>query len=82
MVLKKSKIIFTIEESAPNSGIAISINAEVLKENLRLTVYNFGTEDKQVFDYGDREWLLARMKLDNKSIIQAIYNECKLASYL
>ncbi len=80
MVLKKSKMIFTLEENSPNSGIAMSINAEALKENLIPAIYNFGTEDKQVFDYGDREWLLASMKLDNKSIINTIYNKCKLAS--
>lgn len=76
LVFKKSKIIFIIEENSLCSGIASAIKDELIQENLLVPLVFFGIKNAQIFDYGDREWLLTRMGIKKQTIVQAIYKKC------
>ena len=61
-VISKSKKIITLEEHESEIGLGAII--EKLCTQYKVPIYKFGTIDKQIFDYGDRDWLLKKMNLD------------------
>lgn len=74
-VVSKSKKILILEEHESNAGLGAIISR--LCFHNRVPTYQFGTLDRQIFDYGERDWLLAKMNLDIEYLsnkIEAISN--------
>ena len=75
-IINKSKKILTLEEHESNTGLGAIISRLCLQ--YQVSIYQFGTIDKQIFDYGERDWLLKKMNLDIEYLsdkIEIISNE-------
>jgi len=69
-VVSKSKKILILEEHESNVGLGAAISR--ICYQYEVLTYQFGTLDKQVFDYGERDWLLKKMNLDAESLSNKI----------
>lgn len=67
-VLSKSKFLFIIEEHSVNTGLGSVINNLIKINDLKIKTFLIGLKDQQIFDYGDRDWLLAKNRIDLNSI--------------
>ncbi len=75
MVLKESDKIFVVEENSESSGIGSIISNLITKNGLSVRLKILGLENKQLLEYGEREWLLNNTKLDIDSIATKIMEE-------
>ena len=72
MVLKESEKIFVVEENSKSSGMGTIISNLITSHSLTVKLQIFGLENKQLLEYGEREWLLNKVKLDSDSITKKI----------
>ena len=70
-VIYRVKII-VIEESSVSCGFGSIVSNLIGNEDLNIQVKNIGLDDKQIFNYGDRDWLLKTEKLSIDDIIDSI----------
>ena len=77
-IAKISESIFVLEEHSVVGGLSTSISDVLLDNNVSVKFKRFGLPDKQIFEYGDREWLLGKYGLSASKISDSIYK--KLAS--
>jgi transketolase C-terminal domain/subunit len=75
MIIKKSETIFVIEENSESSGIGSIIGNIITTNGLSVRLKVLGLENKQLLEYGEREWLLNNAKLDTNSITTKIIEE-------
>ena len=75
MIIKKSETIFVIEENSESSGIGSIISNLITKNGLSVRLKILGLENKQLLEYGEREWLLNKAELDADSIATKIMEE-------
>lgn len=71
-VLKKIKVILTLEENALTGGLGSMVAELVTDLNLNIKIKRLASEDAQFLKYGNREWFLKLNKLDNDNIIRQI----------
>ena len=71
-VILPSKKIIVIEESSVSCGFGSIVSNLIGNEGLNIQVKNIGLDDKQIFNYGDRDWLLKTEKLSIDDIIDSI----------
>lgn len=73
-IIDASKQLVTIEENSIVGGIG-SIISEILTDNQRnKSLKRIAIDDKQCFDYGSREWLHKKYRIDIDSIVDNIKN--------
>ena len=72
LTTKKIKKIMIIEENAEMGGLSALLSIFFLKYKNKFEVINFSLPNKQIFDYGSREWLLDKYGLSIKKIINKI----------
>ena len=75
MVLKESEKIFVVEENSKSSGMGTIISHLITSHSLPVKLQIFGLENKQLLEYGEREWLINKAKLDSDSITKKIIKE-------
>ena len=69
-IISNYKIILTLEEAFINrGGLDTYILSIINKHNLSDKLYNFGIDDKYIFEIGQREHLHKLNKIDAKNII-------------
>ena len=73
--LKESEKIFVVEENSKSSGMGTIISHLITSHSLPVKLQIFGLENKQLLEYGEREWLINKAKLDSDSITKKIIKE-------
>lgn len=73
-IISKSKCIFVLEEHSVVGGLGSSVSDFITDNHLRSKFYRLGLPDKQIFEYGDRDWLLDFYNLSEEKISNTIYS--------
>ena len=71
-VITRSKSVFVIEEHSVVGGLASSVSDFITDNNLSVLFHRIGLPDKQIFEYGDREWILDLYSLSEEKIYNTI----------
>jgi len=77
-VLKKSNIIITVEEGSVVGGLGTTISEMITRTARTCKLKIIGAPDKQLIEYGDRNWFHKKYGLDIngiKSSVQMFLNE-------
>ena len=77
-VVKNSNLIITVEEGSVIGGLGTSVSEIITKESSTCKLKIIGAPDKQMIEYGDRNWFHKTYGLDIdgiKSIVQNFLNE-------
>ena len=76
----EAKLLITLEEHSINGGIG-SIICEILADNgKRVPVKRFAIQDKDCFQYGDREWMYSYFGLDVGALLSEIMDTLQTIS--
>ena len=71
-VIYSSKKLIVIEENSITCGLGSIVSNILATEGLNISIKTLGLSNKQIFDYGDRDWLIAKEKLAMSDIIESI----------
>jgi transketolase len=67
-LIQDCKTIICIEESSPIGGLCSIVSDIIARESLPARFLPIALDDKQYFDYGERDWLYRQYGLDSDSI--------------
>ena len=74
-VIDKSDSVYTIEEHSLVGGLGSSISDLVIDNKINTHVTRIGLPDKQIFEYGGRDWIHTLYDIDVKKISEKILEE-------
>ena len=67
--------VFVMEEHSAFGGLSSSISSLISEDEMSLSIEKFCLPDSQIFDYGDRSWLLDIHGLSVEKMKRSIYNK-------
>jgi len=76
-IIKKSDLIFTVEENTLIGGIGSMICEIIADNSLNVKLKRLALNDEQVLDFGDRDWLIEKSGLGKKKILNIIRAKIK-----
>ena len=71
-VLSDAKIVYTLEEHSIIGGLGTSISELISDHGIDVKLNRISLPDKQIFDYGDRDWLHSLYGLDKDSLVKSL----------
>jgi transketolase len=79
-IIKDSDKVFVLEEHSVVGGLGTSISDILSDSSVTVDFKRLGLPDQQIFEYGDREWLLDFYNLSVEKISNSIYSNLLLES--